>query len=84
MKLLAPFLLALGVCHACDCFEPRVQSKRDHADLIFRGTIVELRDSSTPAGIKTVVFRVSRVWKGNVGQTFEMPGIEETSACIGL
>jgi hypothetical protein len=93
MKLLASFLLALGVCRACDCFEPSVPSKRDHAELIFRGTIVELRDSSKAAGIspgfardtkKTVVFKVSRVWKGNVGQTFEMPGIEETSACIGF
>ena len=33
---------------------------------------------------KTVVFKVTRVWKGQVGQAFETPGIEETSACIGF
>ena len=31
-----------------------------------------------------VVFKVTRVWKGDVGQEFEMPAIEETSACIGF
>jgi hypothetical protein len=30
------------------------------------------------------VFRVSRVWKGDVGETFEMPAVEETSACMGF
>jgi hypothetical protein len=93
MKLSALLLLALGLCHACDCTEPSVEARRDRAELIFRGTIVELRDSFKSADIapgfardtrKTVVFRVSRVWKGQVGQTFEMPGIEETSACIGF
>ena len=86
-------LLAVVCCYACDCTEPTVQAKRDHAELIFRGTIVELRDSSGPDRIspglardtkKTAVFKVTRVWKGQVGQTFEMPGIEETSGCIGF
>ena len=93
LKLSALLLLALHLCQACDCFEPSVQAKQDHAELILGGTIVELRDSSQSVGIssdfarntkKIVVFRVSRVWKGNVGRTFEMPGIEETSACIGF
>jgi hypothetical protein len=94
MKLLALLVVGVSVGHACDCREPSVRFKRDHAELIFRGIIVELRDSSRgavdiTAGFahdtgKNVVFRVSRVWKGNVGQTFEMPGIEETSACTGF
>jgi hypothetical protein len=33
---------------------------------------------------KLAVFRVSRVWKGEVGETFEMPAVEETSACTGF
>jgi hypothetical protein len=61
--------------------------------LVFRGTIIELRDSKPVVGFspgwiqdtkKIAVFRVIRVWKGEVGQTFEMPAIEETSACIGF
>jgi hypothetical protein len=91
MRLPALLLLASGLCHACDCSEPSVRDKREDADIIFRGTIVELRDSTKPLPSsffqdekKTVVFRVSRVWKGQVGQSFEMPGITETSACIGF
>jgi hypothetical protein len=93
MRLPALLVLAVVSCYACDCTESSVQFKRDHADIIFRGTIVELRDSSKPAELtpgfahdtkKVVVFKVTRVWKGHVGQTFEMPGIEETSACIGF
>lgn len=93
MKPAAFLFCTLGLCYACNCTEPSVEAKRDYAEIIFRGTIVELRDSSKPADIspgfardtkKVVVFKVTRVWKGHVGQTFEMPGIEETSACIGF
>jgi hypothetical protein len=70
-----------------------VQDKRRNSEVVFRGTITSLRDATTapdlPAGFgrdtrKIVVFRVSRVWKGNIGQTFEMPAVEEASACIGF
>lgn len=90
MRLPALLLLASGLCYACDGDEESVQVKRHYADIIFRGTIVELRDASKPAPLfgydtkKTVVFRVSRVWKGQVGQTFEMPGVTETSDCTGF
>jgi hypothetical protein len=69
---------------------------RDHNDVVFRGTIVELRDSLGTADTyspgfimfrdlkKTVIFRVSRVWKGGVGAIFEMPAVEETGACVGF
>jgi hypothetical protein len=70
-----------------------VSFKLDHSEVVFRGTIIELRDSQKPADLpagfaqdtkKIVVFRVSRVWKGEVGETFEMPAVEETSACVGF
>ena len=82
-----------GIAHACNCREPKVEFKKDHSDVVFRGTIIELRDSDKAAGIsamwgrdtrKMAVFRVSRVWKGEVGQTFEMPAVEETSMCLGF
>jgi hypothetical protein len=92
-KILAIMVCAVGLAAACECREPSVEIKRDHAEIIFRGTIVDLRSSSKPSGIfsgfardlnATVVFKVDRVWKGHVGHTFEMPAVEETSACIGF
>jgi hypothetical protein len=93
--LVLPGLIATAtIANACGCVEPSVSQKKDHSDIIFRGTIVELRD----AGLVSVgdpyltltnrrriaVFHVTRVWKGEVGRTFEMPAVEETSMCIGF
>jgi hypothetical protein len=92
-RIVGIVVLSVGTVFGCDCIEPSVQAKKDHAKVIFRGTIIELRDSKVAAGItaglvkdtkKIAVFRVTRVWKGDVGETFEMPAIEETSACIGF
>ena len=85
--------LSAGWAHACRCFESEVQVKIDHSDVIFRGTITSWRASERPLIIppgvvrdlrKLVVFRVSRVWKGDVGPIFEMPAVEETAACTGF
>jgi uncharacterized protein YihD (DUF1040 family) len=93
MRALALLVTVVGLCAACDCREPSVAAKRNDADLVFRGTIVELRKSTKPTNIRggfgrdrkeTVVFRVSRVWKGQVSQMFEMRAIEETAACVGF
>ncbi len=92
-KVSALLLMAVSICAACDCQEPRVESKRDRADIIFRGTIVELRKSPRPPSAppsfgkdlgEMVVFKVSNVWKGKVGQTFQMRAIEETAMCVGF
>ncbi|HEY4362174.1 MAG TPA: hypothetical protein VGN17_14455 [Bryobacteraceae bacterium] len=34
--------------------------------------------------MKIAVFRVTRVRKGDVPETFEMPAVEETSMCTGF
>jgi hypothetical protein len=94
-------ILSSGIVYACSCLESSVQEKRDYSEIIFRGTIVTLRDwvnpdfPLVPGQVSnnfptlfehpgTVVFRVTRVWKGEVGQTFEMPAMKETSMCIGF
>jgi hypothetical protein len=86
-------VLVAGIAHACDCIEPSVESKQEHADVIFRGIIIAIPDAKGgidfPAGWvrdtkKMAVFRVSRVWKGDVGESFEMPAVEETSTCNGF
>jgi hypothetical protein len=43
------------------------------SEVVFQGTIEGFRGSGTD---RTVMFRISRVWKGRVGPTFEMPAIE--------
>ena len=50
---------------------------KKHADIVFRGTIIDIRD-------RTVFFRVDRKWKGNVGRDFTMPEIRESSGCVGF
>jgi hypothetical protein len=41
--------------------------------MVFQGTIEGFRGSGAD---RTVIFRVSRVWKGRVGRTLEMPAME--------
>jgi hypothetical protein len=59
-----------------------VNEAKKLAAVVFRGTITALRNSDS--GERFVVFRVTRVWKGNVSEIFEMPAFEETTACLGF
>lgn len=94
-RFLAVLWLSFAVASACECVPPAPLFKLDHSDVVFRGTIVELRGSNHPANPlpslsaakdtgKIAVFQVTRVWKGEVAETFEMPAVEETSACVGF
>jgi hypothetical protein len=88
--------VSIGVAQACDCGVRPVKEKLRYADIVFRGTLTELRESKAPIPSyiltynlakdtgKVAVFRVSRVWKGKVGQVFEMPALAETAACVGF
>lgn len=93
LRLCLAIALVVATAYACDCMEPSVQDKKEYADVIFRGTIIELRDGKAATDLesgwvrdtgKMAVFRISQVWKGDVGETFEMPAVEETSACVGF
>jgi len=93
LRLCFAISLAAGSTYACGCVEPSVQDKKANADVIFRGTIIALRDAKAatdlPSGWvqdtkKLAVFRVTRVWKGDIPETFEMPAVEETSMCVGF
>jgi hypothetical protein len=92
MSRLLAIVATVAIVAACECTEPTVQVKKEHSDVVFRGTIIELRKaesgSPVPYGTrgtgKVAVFHVGRVWKGDVGTTFEMPAVEETSACRGF
>ena len=73
--------MSSGFAAACDCETPSVSSAKRHADVVFRGTITQFRDSGK--GWRIAVFKVTRVWKGDVQETFEMPAIEE-GPCFGF
>lgn len=82
---------SVAPAYACDCSDPPLQWVKAHADVIFRGTLVALAPATGPQGFgdtfdtgKIAVFHVSRVWKGSVGPTLEMPALLETSACWGF
>jgi len=61
-------------------------------DIIFRGTIIDIHDAKRDVITDLIqppkriaVFRVTRIWKGDVGQTFEMPAIEKSGGtCAGF
>ena len=55
-----------------------------HSDVVFRGTITDLRDTGKGYGV--VVFRITRVWKGHVGPILEMPALVDPAAspCVSL
>ncbi len=55
-----------------DVYVSPKQAKR-FSEVVFQGTIAGFKGSGVD---RTVIFRVSRVWKGPVGPTFEMPAIE--------
>jgi len=89
VRLLTVALVSLGVAHACECSEPTVSDAKKRATVIFRGTITALRPTNkrSPFGVdtgKVAVFRVTRVWKGEVGSVFEMPAVTEDGGCWGF
>lgn len=86
------FLLALVTAarsYGCSCARPPAEQKKARAEIVFRGTITEIREPEKPKPgewrkPKILVFRVSRVWKGKVGEVFEMPGVEGVIDCTGF
>ena len=62
---------------ACECAPLSVREAKGMAEVVFRGTITDISAGN-------VTFHVDRVWKGDVGRTFDMPDFPETSACIGF
>ncbi|MBZ5606806.1 MAG: hypothetical protein LAP38_01000 [Acidobacteriia bacterium] len=79
VKIVFLVCLALNAASAlgCECVPLSLNEAKAMAEVVFRGTITDIRAGK-------VFFRVDRVWKGNVGRTFDMPDFTESSACIGF
>jgi hypothetical protein len=83
LRLAIVFCACACLARPCDCAGTlTVNEAKKLAAVVFRGTITALRNSDS--GERSVVFRVTRVWKGNVSEIFEMPAFEETTACLGF
>jgi hypothetical protein len=85
-------VMSISLAYGCDCRAQDVDVAAERAEVVFRGSIIEFRPSSKQSELAGIakdtkaiaVFCVTRVWKGEVGQTFEMPALEETLACWGF
>jgi hypothetical protein len=93
-RILLVFGCLAGLARAqdCGCTAQSAPDAEEHSDVVFRGTIAGFREytesSAIPVGDqdpkKFVVFHVTRVWKGEVGPTFEMPALEAPTGCLGF
>jgi hypothetical protein len=54
-----------------------VRQAKKGAEVVFRGTITDIREGK-------VIFRVDRVWEGDIGLSFEMVDFPEAAACLGF
>ena len=61
----ASLLFSLRLATCCDCVLPTVKAEVKRSEVVFRGTITEIRDSQ-------IVFTVHRVFKGRVPANFAM------------
>ncbi len=57
----------------CDDIEVSTKHAKHFSEVVFQGRVEGFRGSDID---RTVIFRVSRVWKGQVSPTFEMRAIE--------
>lgn len=88
-------MAAVKLTQACSC-NPNAGGVREavaNEDVVFRGTIVDIHPAKRDVIIddrlqpvkRIAVFRVTQVWKGDVGETFEMPALENPGGvCLGF
>jgi len=75
-RLALAFLIPIALFAQCDCVVLPPKEAMGYAEVVFRGTVQSVHG--------TAVFHVTRVWKGPVGRTFEMSGIESSEWCHGF
>jgi hypothetical protein len=73
---------SMALASACDCVKLSAKAAEREAEIVFRGTVVAMHESSDHFPIAT--FKVVRVWKGDVTETFEMLAMQERSGCLGF
>jgi hypothetical protein len=66
LAILLIFSLRAAVC--CEVTALSVKNALKQAQIVFRARVTEIRASE-------IIFRVNRVWKGRVPETFSMPNL---------
>jgi len=72
VRLAVTLLAIINTALGCTVVPYPVKQAAKRADLVFRGSIEQIREAE-------IVFRVHRVWKGQVSQTIALPKIVWTS-----
>jgi len=82
LQLVMLFFVSLELTYAmqCDCASGP-EDKRG-AEIVFRGKVVAFHEFAKDS--RVVVFRVIRVFNGDLTETFEMPALENGVACFGF
>src|SRR5258708_33932427 len=75
VRIVFALLMSVHLFAQCDDVAISTKEAKHGSDVVFQGVIEGFRDAGKN---RIVIFRVSRVWKGQVGPTFEMPAIETT------
>lgn len=73
MRLVFGLLISVHLFAQCDDIAIPTKEAKHGSDVVFQGVVEGFRNAGNN---RIVIFRVSRVWKGQVGPTFEMPAIE--------
>ena len=82
MRLMLALWISVQLAAACDCIRLPVKDARRGAEIVFQGTIVATHESDQHDPVAT--FKVVRVWKGNLNETFQMTAFHEAMGCIGF
>ena len=69
-RLLLAFSVLGSLASACTCYALPAKTAKEVSEIVFRGTVVMEHEGKWG---RVAVFRVSRVWKGQVPETLELP-----------
>ena len=75
MRLALVFLMSTNLFAQRDDIAISTKEAKHASDVVFHGGTEGFREVGKS---RIVIFRVSRVWKGKVGPTFDMPAMETT------
>jgi hypothetical protein len=87
MRLFLAMCIAASAALGCTCFPPGVESDLDHASVVFRGVVKEVKELPSRPDLQreryAVTFAVSQYWKGTPGREITLPIDRPGTDCIG-
>ena|ERR1700722_1052479 len=77
-RLLLALCILAAATYACEDIELPLKQARRGSEFVFRGTLTA---QTFTEGREVLAFHVTRVWKGRVAETFEIPVNALISGC---